>query len=114
MMSVRAVRRWRRTPTWPTGWSPRRVEATRAKITAKRLLPEARAVGYVGSARNFRRLVASEKKKWRARNGRQRRPAVWTPGDVLVIDWGTLPGTGIHVLCAVLAWSRVPVRSLRP
>jgi len=83
-----------------------RVEATKAKVTAKRLLVEARAVGYVGSGRNFRRLVAAEKKKWRARNGRQRRPAVWTPGDALVIDWGTLPG-GVHVFCAVLAWSRI-------
>ena len=26
-------------------------------------------------------------------------------GETLVIDWGTLPG-GIHVFCAVLAWSR--------
>ena len=84
-----------------------RVEATKAKVTAKRLLPEARAVGYVGSARNFRRLVAAEKKTWRASNGRQRRPALWTPGDALVIDWGTLAGTGIHVFCAVLAWSRI-------
>ncbi len=84
-----------------------RVEATKAKITAKRLLVEARADGYTGSARNFRRLVAEEKRKWRAKHGRQRRPAVWTPGDTLVIDWGTLPGTGIHVFCAVLAWSRI-------
>lgn len=84
-----------------------RVEATKAKVSAKRLLVEARAVGYAGSARNFRRLVAAEKKKWRAANGRQRRPAVWMPGDTLVIDWGTLPGTGIHVFCAVLAWSRI-------
>jgi transposase len=84
-----------------------RVERTKAKISAKRLLSEARAVGYVGSARNFRRLVAAEKRKWRAKHARQRRPAVWTPGDTLVIDWGTLPGTGIHVFCAVLAWSRI-------
>lgn len=84
-----------------------RVGTTRAKITAKRLLVEARAVGYVGSARNFRRLVAEEKNKWRSANGRQRRPAVWTPGDTLVIDWGTLSGTGVHVFCAVLAWSRI-------
>lgn len=84
-----------------------RVEATKAKITAKRLLIEGRAVGYVGSARNFRRLVAGEKKKWRAAHGRQRRPAVWIPGDTVVIDWGALPGTGIHVFCAVLAWSRI-------
>lgn len=84
----------------------KRVEATKAKITAKRLLVEARAAGYEGSARNFRRLVAAEKKTWRTGNGRQRRPAVWVPGETLVIDWGTIPGTGVKVFCAVLAWCR--------
>lgn len=83
-----------------------RVDKTKTKVTAKRLLVEARAEGYAGSARNFRRLVAEEKTRWRAANGRQRRPAVWAPGETLVIDWGTLPG-GIHMFCAVLAWSRV-------
>jgi transposase len=85
----------------------KRVEATKARITAKRLLIEARAAGYVGSARNFRRLVAAEKKAWRVKSGRQRRPAVWVPGETLVIDWGSIPGTGVKVFCAVLAWSRV-------
>jgi hypothetical protein len=33
------------------------------------------------------------------------RPAVWSPGQHLVIDWGVLGG--LHVFCAVLAWSRV-------
>ena len=29
---------------------------------------------------------------------------MWTPGEVLAIDWGS---TGsLHVFCAVLAWSR--------
>ena len=42
-----------------------RVDKTKAKITAKRLLPVARAAGYTGSARNFRRLVAEEKAAWR-------------------------------------------------
>jgi transposase len=83
-----------------------RVTATRARISAKRLLPAARAAGYTGSPRNFRRVVAAEKKRWRAVNARQRRPAVWVPGESLVIDWGTLPG-GIKVFCAVLAWCRV-------
>lgn len=32
-----------------------RIEVTAGRITAKRLLPEATAAGYVGSARNFRR-----------------------------------------------------------
>jgi len=30
---------------------------------------------------------------------------VWTPGDTLAIDWGSQGG--LHVFCAVLAWSRV-------
>jgi transposase len=83
-----------------------RVATTKARISAKRLLPAARAAGYSGSARNFRRVVAAEKKAWRANNARQRRPAVWVPGETLVIDWGTLPD-GIKVFCAVLAWCRV-------
>ena len=81
-----------------------RVAVTKGRISAKRLLPAARAAGYAGSARNFRRLVAEAKRTWRRDNHRGRRPAVWTPGEVLAIDWGS---TGsLHVFCAVLAWSR--------
>ena len=83
------------------------VRESKGRISAKRSLPAARAAGYVGSARNFRRLVATVKRQVRAELGRhQRRPAVWAPGDTLVIDWGHLPG-GLKVFCAVLAWSRV-------
>jgi len=82
-----------------------RVEKTKGRITAKRLLPMAQAAGYLGSDRNFRRLVADEKRAWRIDNHRGRRPGVWEPGDVLAIDWGAI-GT-LHVFCAVLAWSRV-------
>src|SRR5271165_5953714 len=82
-----------------------RILRTQGRITAKRLLPEARAAGYEGSARNFRRLVAGAKEDWRAGHHRGRRPAVWAPGDTLVIDWGVLGG--VHVFCAVLAWSRI-------
>ena len=82
-----------------------KVAATSGRISAKRLLPAARAAGYEGSARNFRRLVASAKKTWRRAHHRGRRPAVWTPGEMLVIDWGSTEG--LHVFCAVLAWSRV-------
>jgi len=89
----------------------KRVEATTGRITAKRLLPQATAAGYDGSARNFRRLVADAKQAWRneqAGNRRGRRPAVWTPGETLMIDWGELKidGVMLHVFCAVLAWSR--------
>ncbi len=81
-----------------------RVRKTSGRISAKRLLPAARAGGYEGSARNFRRLVATVKRQWRQGHHRGRRPAVWTPGDTLVIDWGV--ENGLHVFCAVLAWSR--------
>jgi transposase len=82
-----------------------RVKATSGKISAKRLLPAARAAGYAGSDRNFRRLVAERKRLWREEHHRGRRPAVWSPGEHLVIDWGS--EGGLHVFCAVLAWSRV-------
>jgi len=82
----------------------KRVEKTHGRITAKRLLPEAVAAGYVGSARNFRRLVAQEKQSWRRDHHRGRRPGVWSPGETLIIDWGQ--EGSLHVFCAVLAWSR--------
>ena len=81
-----------------------RVEKTAGRISAKRLLPAARAAGFTGSDRNFRRLVAQAKQAWRRDHHRGRRPAVWSPAEHLVIDWGGLGG--LHVFCAVLAWSR--------
>lgn len=81
-----------------------RVEKTSGRVSAKRLLPAARAAGYDGSDRNFRRLVGAAKQAWRRDHHRGRRPAVWSPGEHLVIDWGVL--AGLHVFCAVLAWSR--------
>jgi hypothetical protein len=82
-----------------------RVAKTAGRISAKRLLPVVRAAGYAGSPRNLRRLVAAQKQLWRNDNHRGRRPAVWSPGEHLVIDWGSLGG--LHVFCAVLAWCRV-------
>jgi len=81
-----------------------RVKKTSGRISAKRLLPIARVEGYTGSARNFRRLVAKSKREWREEHHRGRRPAVWSPGETLVIDWGA--EFGLHVFCAVSAWSR--------
>jgi transposase len=81
------------------------VDRTKARITAKRLLPVAAAAGYQGSARNFRRLVAQAKATWRSDNHRGRRPGVWAPGDMLVFDWGQIGP--LYCFCAVVAWSRV-------
>src|SRR5450759_3825666 len=76
-----------------------RVKKSSGRIAAKRLLPAARAGGYEGSDRNFRRLVAAAKKDWRVEHHRGRRPAVWSPGGNLVIGWGVRGG--VHVFCAV-------------
>ena len=81
-----------------------RVARTQGRISAKRLLPAARAAGYGGSPRNFRRLVAEAKQGWHRDHHRGRRPGVWLPGETLLIDWGTL--AGVRVFCAVLGWSR--------
>src|SRR6478736_4782337 len=82
-----------------------RVRKSEGRTSAKRLLPIAVAAGYQGSPRNFRRLVAEQKALWRRDHHRGRRPAVWAPGEYLVIDWATVGG-GLHLFCAVLAWSR--------
>jgi transposase len=81
-----------------------KVGTTSGRISAKRLLPVARTAGYQGSARNFRRLVAAEKRRWQRTHHRGRRPGVWLAGETLIIDWGV--DGGLHVFCAVLAWSR--------
>jgi transposase len=82
-----------------------RVAKSGGAISAKRLLPVARAAGYEGSARNFRRLVADQKALWRKDHHRGRRPGVWSPGEYLVIDWAEA-APGLFLFCAVLASSR--------
>lgn len=81
-----------------------RVAKTKGRISAKRLLPVARAAGYTGSPRNFRRAVAEAKVAWQRSHHRGRRPGVWAPGDMLVMDWGEIGP--LFVFCAVMGWSR--------
>ena len=88
-----------------------RVGSTQARISAKRLLPEARAAGYCGSARNFRRLVGRVKRTWRRDSHRGRRPGVWSPGETLLIDWGA-GGRAARVLRGA-GLVAVPVRTVR-
>jgi transposase len=80
-----------------------RMDKSKGRISAKRLLPAARAAGYTGSARNFRRAVSRARAQYR-QGHRQFRPWIPTPGEHLVIDWGQ--EEGLHIFCAVLAWSR--------
>jgi hypothetical protein len=49
--------------------------------------------------------VAEQKVLWRNANRHQRRPAVWSPSDYLVMDWAEA-APGLMVFCAVLAYSR--------
>ena len=69
-----------------------KVEKTNGRISAKPLLPVARAAGYGGSARNFRRLVAKAKAKWRS----------------ITVGAG-VPGCGPRATC----WSSTGARSGR-
>jgi hypothetical protein len=80
-----------------------RVRTSDGRISAKRLLPTARAAGYTGSERNFRRAVARAKAEWKGKR-RIYRPWVPTPGEYLAIDWGV--EAGVQIFCAVLVWSR--------
>jgi transposase len=82
-----------------------RVVASKGRMQAKQIFPVAQAAGYEGSERNFRRLVAAAKRDYRRDHHRGRRPGVWNPGEYLVFDWTDL-GAGLHIFCAVLAWSR--------
>jgi transposase len=69
-----------------------KVEQTRGRITARRLLRLVRAAGFEGSERSLRRAVAGEKQAWRereAREGRVFRPWVSGPGEWLLCDWGS-------------------------
>ena len=77
-----------------------RVEKTTGRITAKRLLPAARAAGYEGSARNFRRLVAEAKAVWRRGHHRGRRPAVWSPGET----WSSTGVCWAGCTCSARCW----------
>jgi len=81
-----------------------RLQQTDGRISAKRLLPVARAAGYAGALRTFQRAVQQAKAAWKLQR-RSYRPWVPTPGEYLVVDWASEGGW--QVFCAVLAWSRV-------
>ena len=85
---------------WPSGWRRPRAGSPRSgccRPPGRRAMRGRRATSG-GWSRRGRRCGATS-------NHRGRRPAVWSPGEHLVIDWGVLGG--LHVFCAVLAWSRV-------
>ena len=75
------------------------------------------AMGYEGSYRTTRRVVAEAKRRWRQKHGRVTRPWIPQPGLWLQWDYGDGPevqGVRAVLFCAWLAWSRyrvvVPLR----
>jgi hypothetical protein len=77
----------------------------RADVAHDRLV----AMGYAGSDRTTRRVVAELKTAWQAGHGRVDRPWVPEPGMWLQFDWGDGPRIGgrrASLFCAWLAWSR--------
>jgi transposase len=79
-----------------------RLRLTDGRISAKRLLPVARAAGYAGALRTLQRAVKAAKGAWKQAR-RAYRPWLPTPGQHLVVDWSSEAGR--DVFCAVLAWS---------
>ena len=56
-----------------------RIRRSDGRISAKRLLPAARAAGYTGSLRSFQRAVRGAKEQWK-RDRRTYRPWIPIPG----------------------------------
>ncbi|GAB98856.1 putative transposase [Gordonia namibiensis NBRC 108229] len=86
-----------------------RVERSHGRITTKRLLRVARRQAI--RVRPGNSVVRRPREtQWRRGHRHGRRPAVWAPGDYLVIDWAVIGG--VHMCCAMLAFP-VAVRAVR-
>jgi len=78
-----------------------KVEVTKGKISAKRLLPEATASGYAGSARNFWRLVAQEKARYR--HGRPSAAHGGRRSGAQVSTWSSTGACRTACMCSALS-----------
>jgi transposase len=88
------------------------VDRSKGQIRADRVHAKLVEVGYTGSERTTRRVVAAVKRDWRRENGRVFRPWLPEPGLWLQYDYGDGPvvaGRATVLFCAWLAWSRFRV-----
>ena len=88
------------------------VETSHAKVRADVVHDKLRALGYEGSERTTRRVVALAKKTYRAGHRRLYRPWMPEPGMWFQFDWCDGPsvkGAKTWLFCAWLAWSRFRV-----
>lgn len=89
-------------------WIERSNGRVRADVVHKKL----KAMGYTGSERTTRRVVAALKAVHDRRNRRVYKPWITEPGGWLQYDFGTGPlvdGAATVLFCAWLAWSRFRV-----
>lgn len=93
------------------------VDRSRGQIGADQAHAKLVAMGYEGSERTTRRVVAEAKRRWRQKHGRRTRPWIPEPGLWVQWDYGEGPvigGSRTVLFCAWLAWSRyrvvVPLR----
>jgi hypothetical protein len=88
------------------------VDGSRGKIRADVAHRKIAAMGYRGSERSTRRVVAEVKEAWRAGRRRWYRPWIPEPGMWLQWDWGDGPqirSRKTQLFSAWLAWSRFRV-----
>lgn len=89
-------------------WIDKSTGKVRADVVHERLV----AMGYEGSERTTRRVVAALKAAWRREHHRVYKPWIPEPGLWLQYDFGTGPkvqGEKTLLFCAWLAWSRFRV-----
>jgi hypothetical protein len=89
-------------------WIDRSDGRVRADVVHDKLV----AMGYRGSERTTRRVVAVLKRDWRHHHHRVYKPWITEPGGWLQYDFGAGPvveGVAVILFCAWLAWSRFRV-----
>jgi hypothetical protein len=88
------------------------IERSGGKVRADVVHEKLRAMGYAGSERTTRRVVASLKANYNRQNHRIYKPWITEPGMWLQYDFGADPvieGVATILFCAWLAWSRFRV-----
>jgi hypothetical protein len=88
------------------------IDRSQGRIRADRVHEKLAAMGYRGSERTTRRVVAALKADWTRQHHRSYRPWIPEPGLWLQWDYGDGPvvaGSKVVLWCAWLAWSRFRV-----
>ncbi len=85
------------------------IERSQGRIRADRVHEKLEVMGYAGSERTTRRVVAALKAEWRRSSARSYKPWIPEPGLWAQWDYGdgpTVAGESSVLFCAWLAWCR--------